>query len=206
MGLTILKTRLFFMCVPFLAAMAWMGFSGSAKHYDRSPHDVKMALASAYVPTHVLGSYVAGSEVTLPDNDTVVTALIDDEGYELARFVTTVLPDGEGSSVSTEVQPPRGAHAERAEKAMKSQVIAMAMLEKVAEEHVAATIEGRPFDMLAMNPAAKAMAGAVPGMSAQIDQANEAAAEFSRMEQDHDGGYDDSWGDSGSDYAGGWGE
>jgi len=196
MGFTFLKVRLALMVAPFLAAIAWLGMGTGAHHYDQSPRDVKLALTSAYVPTAVLGSTVKGSRVTLPDNDTVVTALLDENGDELARFVTTVLPDGEGSSVKTEVQPPKGVHADRAEQAMNSQAFTMSLLEKVAAEHVAAAIEHRSFDMLAINPTAKAMANAVPGMGAQIEQANRNAAAFSRYSQDE---ADDSWAD-GNDY------
>ena len=64
---------------------------------------VREALAAAYVPTHILGQYVKGSRVSTPDDHTVVTALVDENGMELMRFVTTVTPDGEGSEVSTEV-------------------------------------------------------------------------------------------------------
>ncbi len=154
------------------------------------------ALSSAYVPTHILGSYVEGSRVTMPDGRTVVTALIDRNGFELMRFVTTVEADGKGSLVDTVVEAPEGEHAERAAEAMKAQAFTMSLMEKLADEHVAAAIEGRPFDMLAFNPMARGIANST-GYGKQIDEANAAAMAFSQAEQDdetlEDGFADDAW-------------
>lgn len=180
-----IKIRILMMLAPALATVLWMGWNSGAKHYERSPAEVKASLKAAYVPTHVLGSYVVGSRVTERDDQTIVTALLDKNGNELMRFVTTVEADGEGSSVKTDIEGPQGKNAERAEQAMQQQKYAMSLLELLAQEHVASAIEQRPFNMLALNPAANAMLGAMPEQSAQIDQANRSAAEMSRWEQDY---------------------
>ena len=197
MGHTILRVRLLMMFAPFLAGVLWLGMGGGAKHYDATPSQVKASLVAAYVPTGILGSTVKGSRVTQADDQTMVTALLDEGGNELMRFVTKIEPDGTGSSVETTVEPPHGKHAERAQEAMKSQGFTMSLMDKLAQEHVAAAIEHRPFDMMSFNPAAKQMAGMVPGMSEQIDQANRNMSEMSRIQQ-HAGSDDD-------DAEGGWG-
>lgn len=192
---TLFQIRLLLGLVPLLGGVLWLGMDSGGKHFAKSPSDVKAALSAAYLPTHVLGSYVKGSRVSI-SGDTVVTALIDESGAELMRFVTTVTPDGSGSIVDTEVEAPEGIHAKGAAEAMKSQAFTMSLMAKLADEHVAAAIEGRPFDMMFGNPMAKQMASAVPGMQEQIDDANAGAAEMSRFEQDEEYGadYGDDWG------------
>lgn len=212
---TLLKVRLLLGLAPALGAVLWMGWDGGETYYEKPPSEVMSALSSAYVPTHILGSYVKGSRVTMPDGKTVVTALIDENGAELMRFVTTVEADGTGSLVDTVVEAPEGEHAKGAAEAMKSQAFTMSLMEKLADEHVAAAIEGRPFDMLAFNPMAKGMAQSM-GYGEQIDEANAAAMEFSRMDQQgttESGFADDSWVEPAStepveDYQGGddWGQ
>lgn len=206
-GWTFLKVRLLFMFAPFLAGILWMGWNSGGEYYEQSPAEVRSSLMRARVPVHVLGSYVAGSRVFTPDDQTVVTSLVDANGNELMRFVTTVEPDGEGSQVDTEIEPPRGENAERAEQAMKQQGYAVSLLALVADEHVASAIEGRPFNMLAMNPAANAMMGAMPGTAAQIEDANMAADEWSRQQQDSyaEPAYSDGWGSEGSYSTDDWG-
>lgn len=173
-----------------VGGIAYMGMGAGAQHYDVPPAKVMSRISSAYLPTHILGTQVKGSRVSLTGNDTVITSLIAGDGTELMRFVTKVQADGAGSSVSTTVEPPTGANADRAAKVMQSQAYTMALMDKLAQEHVAAAIEQRPFNMLAFNPAAEAMAKTMPGMEQQISQANEAAAMIAEMEQDtfHDGG------------------
>ena len=180
---TLFQIRLLLGLVPFVGAILWMGMDGSAKHYEKSPAEIRSALSAAHVPTHILGQYVEGSRVTMPDDTTVVTALIDDNGSELMRFVTTVTPDGTGAQVATEVTAPQGKYAARAEEAMKKQGYTMVLMRKLADEHVAAAIEGRPFDMLAFNPMARTVADAA-GYGATFDQANANAADFDKLEQD----------------------
>ena len=182
---------------------------GTGEYYEKTPQEVSSALKSAYLPVHVLGSTVVNSRVSQPDRNTVVTALLDRDGSELMRFVTTLTPDGTGTRVATEIRPPEGRNKDRAGAAMKANGFAMGMMEKLAEEHVAAAIEGRPFDMtFATPPMAKGMMGAVPGMSERIDAANETAAEFSRYQQEaeFEREYGDDWGRSAGDAADGWGE
>lgn len=181
----------------------------AGEYYEKTPQEVTSALSAAYLPVHVLGGTVADSRVTQPDSNTVVTALIDRNGSEMMRFVTTLTPDGAGTRVATEVRPPKGRNEDRASAAMKANGVVLGLMEKLAEEHVAAAIEGRPFHMtFATSPMAKGMMGAVPGMSEQIDAANEAAAEFSRYEQqaEFESEYGDHWGRSAGDAADGWGE
>lgn len=192
---TILKVRLLMGLAPALGAVLWMGWDSGETYYERPPADVMSALSAAYVPTHILGSYVKGSRVTMPDGETVVTALIDEEGRELMRFVTTVTADGTGSLVDTVVEAPEGEHAKNAQEAMKKQAFTMALMETLADEHVASAIENRPFDMLAFNPMARGIANA-SGYGKHIDEANAAAMEFSRMDQQdttESGFADDSW-------------
>lgn len=206
------------LAVP-VGGIVWFGMDSGGEHYDVSPAQVHASLRSASVPTHVLGSQIKGSRVTSPDNKTVVTALIGTNGAEMMRFVTTVEADGEGSSVSTTVEPPVGKNAERAAKAMQSQAYTMALMDKLAQEHVDAAIEKRAFNMLALNPSGNAMVNADPQMKEQVQQANEAAAMMSRMEQEEyrnsnqSGGWgantprrDSDWGPNTPRKSGDWGQ
>jgi len=190
-------------------AVLLVACGGGGKYYEKTPEQVASALKSAHLPVHVLGGTVAGSRVSQPDDDTVVTALLDRNGSEVMRFVTTFTPDGPGARVATEIRPPEGNNKDRATEAMQANGFAMGMMKKLADEHVAAAIEGRPFDMMfASPPMAKGMMGAMPGMQERINQANETASEFARMEQEaeFEREYGDDWGASGSDAADGWGE
>lgn len=180
---TLFQVRLLLGLVPFLGAVLWMGMDGGAKHYEKTPAEVRTSIAKAYLPTHILGQYVKGSRVTTPDDETIVTALIDENGSELMRFVTTVTPDGTGSEVATEVTEPEGKHAGRAAEAMKTQAFTMTLMRKLADEHVAAAIEGRPFDILAFNPMAKGVVEAA-GYGDTFAQANADGAEFAKLEQE----------------------
>lgn len=184
----------------------YFGTGGPAQHYDVPPAQARTLIANAYLPTHILGSTVKGSRISTPDSETVITSLIAADGTELMRFVTKVESDGAGSSVSTTVEPPTGANAERAAKVMQSQAYTMALMDQLAQEHVAAAIEQRPFNMLAFNPAGESMLNAMPGMKEQISQANEAAAMIAEMEQEsyHSGDSDGSWSDDSG--ASDWGQ
>ena len=182
-----------------VGGVVYMGVGSAEQYYEVPPAHAMSRIASAYLPTHVLGTYVKGSRVTVSGSETVITSLIAQDGSELMRFVTTVKADGTGSAVSTTVEPPTGAHAERAAAAMQSQAYTMALMDQLAQEHVAAAIEQRPFNMLAFNPAGNAMLNADPEIRDAIQQANEAAAIMAEMEQDsfHEGGGSQDWGDSG---------
>ncbi|MGB3807904.1 MAG: hypothetical protein WA936_11955 [Erythrobacter sp.] len=202
--------------VPILALILWMGVDGGGTEYARSPQDVRAALKSAHVPTHVLGQHVAGSRVRVVEGGHVVTALLDHEGREIIHFVSTIEERGGGSHVSTDVVPAPGEHAARAQEAMKKNAFATNLLDKLADEHVAAAIEGRPFDMMfATPPAAKEMIGMTPGLGNQIADANASASELAQLQQDlareeerrrFSKEYGDDWGASGVDSDAGWGE
>ncbi len=202
--------------LPALGLVLWMGLSGDTTTYARSPAEIHSALKAARVPTHVLGEGVAGSRVRSDGENRVITALVDPAGVELVLFVTTVDPDGEGSQVSTVVQMAPGDRAQEARDALKKNAIATALLEKLADEHVAAAIEERPFDMLfAAPPGAAQMISATPGMRDKIDDANASASDFAKTQQEwaeHQREeefreqYGDDWGASGADSSDGWGD
>jgi hypothetical protein len=175
--------RLVIGLVPMIGGAMWFGMPSDGVHYDQSPQEVKAAIAAAYLPTHVLGSYIKGSKVSTPDDHTVVTSLLGENDAELMRFVTTVTPDGAGSEVDTVVEAPQGQYAERAQEAMKKNGYAMVLMEKLADEHIAAAIEHRPFDMLAFNPMAKGLAKAA-GYDQTFAQANVNMAEMDKASQD----------------------
>ncbi|MDE8650830.1 hypothetical protein [Novosphingobium album (ex Liu et al. 2023)] len=190
-------------CLATLAAIVMTGLlagcGASGTHYDKTPQQVAAALRSAYLPTHILGSTVKGSRVSQASDGAIVTALLDENGRELMRFVTTVTPDGAGSRVATAVEPPHGANAERAGKAMAQNGYAMGLMKLLAKEHVAAAIEGRPFDMMfASPPMAKEMLGAMPDVQARINQANAGAMDEARADQDGESEEftEDDWGGS----------
>lgn len=146
-------------------------------YYEKSPENVRKSLKSARLPYHILGSTAAGSSVKTPDDQTVITTILDKNRSELMRFVTTITPEGTGSRVNTVIAPPEGANAERAQKAMQENGFATVMLDKLAAEHVAAAVEGRPFDMMFATPAmAKGMINANPEMRAAMNEANASAA------------------------------
>lgn len=193
-----LLARIAMMGIVPVGGIVWLGMGSGGEYYDVPPSQARAAISSAYLPIHVLGSNVKGSRVSSPDNQTVITSLIGEGGVELMRFVTKVEPSGTGSSVSTTVEPPTGKNAERAAKVMKSQPFVMSLMNKLAQEHVDAAIEKRPFNMMAFNPAGEAAVNAIPGMKEQIAEANASAAEFSRMEQEERR-------HSSSSQAGGWG-
>lgn len=162
-------------------------------YYEKTPQQARSALRSAVLPFHVLGSMAKGSRVTQPDENTLVTAILGPDQSELMRFVTTITPDGSGSRVAVEVRPPEGRNKDRAGKAMGSNGFAMALMDKLAQEHVAAAMEGRPFNMMfASGPMAGGMVAANPEMQAQINQANQGAEDMNRAMQNSGG--DDGFG------------
>jgi hypothetical protein len=175
----------------------------SGTYYEKSPEAVKTALKSAVLPYHILGEHAAGSKVTTPDGNTVVTAILGKDGNEMMRFVTTITADGAGSRINTDVQAPQGANSDRAKDTMKKQAFAMALMEKLAAEHVAAAVEGRPFDMMFATPGmSKGMAAMNPGMKAHFDQANANAEAFNKMKRDIQSSEGDEYAsESGGEYA-----
>ena len=64
---TLFKLRLLLGLGPAFAGVLWLGMDGGETYYEKPPAAVMSALSSAYVPTHILGSYVQGSRVTMPD-------------------------------------------------------------------------------------------------------------------------------------------
>ncbi len=169
------------------AAMLLSACGPQGEYYDKSPSAVVSALRIAPLPTQVMGGTVAGKRVTQPDEGTVVIAALDMNQTELVRFVATLTPDGSGTRVAVDVAPPEGRNKDRFAKASETNALAAAMLPALAKEHVDAAIDGRPFDMASMNPAAKM----VPGMA----DANRVAADISKMEQQHkfESEYGDDW-------------
>jgi hypothetical protein len=160
--------------------LAACGMDGT--YYEKAPDSVRAALKSAKLPYHILGTQATGSRVDTPDDQTVVTAVLGPNNSEMVRFITTITADGTGSRVKTIIAPPTGPNAERAQAAMQQNGYATALLDKLATEHVAAAIEGRPFDMMfATDPMAKGMINADPQMKAHVDAANANAAAMSEM-------------------------
>ena len=188
-------------------SLAACGASGD--YYEKPPAEVAKAIKGAYLPTHVLGSQIKRSRVTQPSPDTVVTTLLGAGGREMMHFVTTITPDGSGSRVSTELSVPEGVKDRLDEAVSKDPMAAHAMgvMQMLAKEHVAAAIEGRPFDMTLGNPNAKAAMAMNPEMKQHVDAANAAAADMARHEQqaDFESSYGREWGESGSSSADGWG-
>lgn len=201
--------------VPALAIVIWMGLDSGSSRYDRSPGEVRGALMGAHVPTHILGDTVSGSRVRREGENTVITALLDPSGREIMHFVTTIVPDGDGSQVSTEVHAAPGPAEPNGREAFGKNGFARAMLDKLAQEHVAAAIEERPFDMMfAAPPGAKQMIGMSPDMKDKIDNANASASEIAKYQQEAQAAhrqqqfrerYGENWGDSGFDDTGDWG-
>lgn len=171
--------------IPALLLAACGGETGV--HYDKAPGEVKMALRMATLPLHVLGTQATGSRVTMPDDQTVVTAVLGPNSSEMMRFVTTVTADGTGSRVSTEVVAPEGNNKDRAAKAMAANGHVKGMMDQLADEHVAAAIQGRPFDMMfATAPLAKGVINSNPQLQASVAQANEAAAMMNQAHEEMD--------------------
>lgn len=188
--------------IGIVTALLLVACGAQGTYFEKSPEAVKSALKSATLPYHVLGNSAAGSNVTMPDDQTVVTSLLDKDGNELARFVTTITPDGTGSRVNTEIEGPQGPNSERAKDAMKKHGFAVVLLEKLAAEHVTASIEGRPFDMMFATPGfAKGMAAFNPGVKAQIDQANANAAAMNAASDDSQSSEDDGYASEENEYA-----
>ena len=155
--------------VGLAAALALAGCGKQGVHYDKTPTQVKTSLRQSHLPLYILGSMAQGSHVTQPDDETVVMAPTDGNGSELIRFVATVVPDGEGSRVAVAVLPPEGRNKDRIAERMQHQGFTMAIMQRLAAEHVASSIEHRSFDMTLGNPVAKM----VPGMQQSLEQAHE---------------------------------
>ena len=186
--------RLAPLLVSMLAALLLGACGEQGKHYEQSPQAIRSSLRAAILPYHILGSQAKGTKVIQLDDSRTAVAVLGPNDSEMMRFVTTVTPDGTGSRVLVELAPPEGRNKDRAAKAMESNAIAMILMKKLADEHVAAAIEHRPFDMMFATPAmAKSMIGASPEIRAQIDGANraassmnEAASQFEAMDKERE--------------------
>ena len=181
----------------------------SGEYCEKTPEQVTHAIKSAHLPTHVLGKQIKRSRVTQPAPDTVVTTLLGEGGREMMHFVTTVTPDGTGSRVATEIAVPEGVK-ERLDEAVAKDPMAnyaMNLMHVVAREHVVAAIEGRPFDMTLGNPKAEVAMQMNPEMHARIEEANKAASDMAKQEQQmhFSQSYGNDWGDSGAGTGDGWG-
>jgi hypothetical protein len=175
--------------ISALAALLLSACGEQGKYYEQTPDAIRSALQSATLPYHILGSQAKGTRVIKIDDTKTAVAVVGPNDSEMMRFVTTVTPDGTGSRVMVELAPPEGRNKEKAEKAMQSNAMAMMLMKKLADEHVAAAIEHRPFDMMFATPAlAKGMIGASPELRAQLDEANRSAASMNeaarRYEED----------------------
>ena len=191
-----MKMRIKAMLLALAGSVLLAACGPQGTYYDKTPQQARSALRSAVLPYHVLGSMAKGSRIIQQDENTMITAILGPDRRELMRFATTITPDGTGSRVAVEVRPPEGRNKERANKAMGSNGFAMALMNQLAREHVAAAMEGRPFNMMfASGPMAGGMVAANPGMQSQINDANQAAQSMNRamLEGDDDdedeGGY-----------------
>ena len=187
-----------FRAIAIAATLLVAACEEQGTYYEVAPSQAKASIKAAVVPTHVLGSTIKRSRAYDRGDDQVVTALIDGQGRELMHFVTTVTPDGEGSRVDTEIEMTKDADTRSFEA-----TYALALLDKLADEHVAAAIEGRPFDMLfATNPAAVAMMG--PEMRDEVESANRAMQELNESQQmgsfGSESGSGSDWGAGGGDW------
>jgi hypothetical protein len=176
----------------------------SGKYYEKSPDAVISAIESAVLPT-VSDRSLVGSTVSKPDKNTIIVTAKDELGGDVFRIVTRLTPEGNGTRVET-----------RFEQLHKRKGHDPAMSQKFAVEHVAAAVEGRPFDMMfATAPVAKAVALADPETAERVKNAGAAMTAFSKMEQDShqdrkqrkfDEEYGDDWAASGDDDDAGWGD
>jgi len=190
-----MRVKAFILSVAGAVLLAACGQPGV--YYEKTPEQVAAALKDAYLPTHVLGNGIKRSQVTQPDANTVVTTLIAADGSEAMRFVTTITAEGTGSRVLTAIEAPEGKHNQRAGEMMATEGYMMALMDGLAQEHVAAAIEGRPFDMtFGASPMAKGMLKNQPGLQEEIDRANASAMEMAREQQKWDSERRSGWDDS----------
>lgn len=185
----------------FFAVILLGACSPQGTYYERSPDDIRDALSVATLPYHIFGSRVQGSKVSQPDEGTVITSVMGQDGIKLIDIVTKIAPDGTGSRVTVEVRPPDGENAARAAEALRSNGGAE-MMAQVANEHVAAVIEGRPFNMMfGAGPGAQAIIAANPDFKANNDAMNAAAARDSAQMYSDDAPSDQMAEDGESDWA-----
>ncbi|MEL7188922.1 MAG: hypothetical protein AAGK17_05165 [Pseudomonadota bacterium] len=186
--------------------------SPSGTYYEKSPEDVLSAIEKQDMPYHMFGDTIAARSVTRPSDDVVVVALVDKMGAEQMRIVAQVSADGSGSRVITQAQD---IHGKLGESNAESSLVG-GMFQELAEEHVTAAIEGRPFDMLFATPSvAKAMIEANPEAREKLDQLNQSGQAMGEMQQkmydkvkqrEFADKYGEDWAESGSEKSDGWAE
>ena len=173
-----------------LLLLAACGETGT--YYEATPAQVKSRIMTATLPHHIVGSQIARSR-TFERDGQIVTALVAEDGRDLMHFISTVTPEGAGSRVATDIELLADIGEGSFETAM-----AMNLMDQLADEHVAAAIEGRPFNMMfATNPAA--VDALPPEARQQVEDAN---AAMQAMNEAHrmngfgsDTGQDDGWAD-----------
>ncbi|MEM6475990.1 MAG: hypothetical protein AAF687_07475 [Pseudomonadota bacterium] len=177
--------------------LAGCGFQG--EYYDATPEQATFRIKNAPMPTPFLGTGVARKEVITAEDGSIVTLFKNKAGKTGIQISATITPDGEGSRIATSVVYDKSKLGSGAESAMASGLIT-----KLGEEHVAAAVEKRPFDMMfAAGPMAKGMMANNPGMAKQMQEANRMASEMAQAQRR--GSYDSEYGGWGSENGGGSG-
>lgn len=179
------------------AAMLIGACSQSGTYYDKTPDAIAAALTDANLSPMLAGD-ISDKTVSRPNPNTIVITGNDELGGDVFRIVANLTPDGSGTVVNTkfELLHKKKGHDEY-------------MAQKMATEHVAAAIEGRPIDvMAAANPLAKAVVNSNPEMSKAANQAFNAAVAFEKMDKQakFEKEYGDDWGASSPGSDDGWGE
>ena len=172
---------------PVVAALLLVACGQQGTFYEKSPDEVVAALRSAHLPLALIGQEDGSSRVRANDDGTVSTIIVNARGEDMLQLVTTIIPEGTGSRVSMALRPPEGRHAERVAQALSSNDYARSMMSRLADEHLAAAMEGRRFDLtFASPPMARAMLNATPEMRNEIDRANRAMESASTMSRQLD--------------------
>jgi hypothetical protein len=159
---------------PTLAALLLLTSCGdSGQHFEKPPPAAVAALKAAQFPTILFGRQIRKSR-TFEEGGTVIIALLGKDDDEKLRIAATIAPDGTGSRVETELRPPVGGSAIKG--------LDTDSMNGFAKEFVAATMEGRSFDLGFGGPLygskVSQMAGdAAIEMSKTEDEAQEPPAE-----------------------------
>ena len=167
--------------LPVCGAILLAGCGESGDYFEKAPDQSIAALKSAYFPARTIGGPIKSSRTFQGEGGVVITALLDQDGSEMLRIVTTVAAEGAGSRVKTELAPPNGTG--------EMPKLDTASVANFARAHVARVIEGRSVDLTA----GTAMAGSAVG-----ERAGAAATAFSYAEEiadeNRDRGQSDDWG------------
>ena len=193
MGRIRMKKTIVIMAASLLLAAC--GAEGT--YYEKSPASVAAAITDAELSPMLAGE-ASDSTVSKPNSDTVVITGNDAFGGDIFKITATLTPEGNGTRVQTQFALLH-----------KKKGYDEYMAQKMAQEHVAAAIEGRSVDiMAAANPVAKAMINSNPEMSKAVNQGMQAAIAFEKMEKqaEFEEEYGSDWGSSLQDADDGWGE